>query len=170
MMNISNEMLILALCISNVCCLIASFIKSERFKSSTTSAVSFLIHEQKDWTRKELAHQQHYLKGILDKTTITAKVSKSIGERAFNLASSANLAVMSVQRTLQVRPAYISRKKQIENEVAQENVMEAVGGTDDYSGFDWLYPCLSDEERELIDNARDHSTKYKEQLESSKEQ
>lgn len=99
-------------------------------------------------------------RGVVQAWRVKAKVSEKLSERAFSLASSANLAIMALQRTLQTRPQYATKKQQIQNEVAQQDVMETVGGTTDYSGFDWMYPILDDEERELIDNARALKEKY----------
>jgi len=103
------------------------------------------------------------LKGEISGTLCKVAIAEKFAERAFSLASTANLSCMYLQKSLATRPAFVSHQKQLQNEVIQAEVQKAVGGTtQDMAGFDWLYPCLSEEERDLIDKALDHSAKYKE--------
>ena len=100
------------------------------------------------------------LYGEIEQVKIKVKVSEKLSDRAFSLASSANLGLMAVQRTLVVRPAYASKKQMIKNELAQQQVTEAIVGIKkpediDYSEVDWMYAALDDDERELVDRARE---------------
>lgn len=98
--------------------------------------------------------------GLSQKAVIKAAISAKLAERSFSLASSANLAVMAMQRTLSVRPRHLPKPQQVADAVAQKTVMEQVGGSPDYSGFDWMYPILNEEERDLLDKALEHSQKW----------
>lgn len=104
------------------------------------------------------------LKGEITVALRKSAIAEKFAERAFSLASTANLSCMYIQKSLATRPAFVSHQKQLQNEIIQTEVQKAIGGTtQDMAGFDWLYPCLSDEERDLIDKALDHSAKYREE-------
>lgn len=116
----------------------------------------------KDIIEKQERRLQAICLGRTAAVEIKASVSEKLAERAFSLASSANVALMGIQRALQTRPVQLSRRQQIGNEVGQKKVMEAVGGAGNYSGFDWIYPILSEEERNIVDNALEHEQRYRE--------
>ena len=80
------------------------------------------------------------------------------------MASSANVAIMALQRTLAVRPAHVTKKQQLINEAAQKLVTTALGGTKDLDNFDWMSPAYNDEEKELIDQVRKYESKYAEEM------
>ena len=92
------------------------------------------------------------------KERLFAAQAKSLAERAFNMASSSNIAIMHLQRLLQGRPPATATQL-ADNEIAKKEVMEDLGGTSDYAGFDWLYPILSDEEREVLDKVIEEKAK-----------
>ena len=132
------------------------------------AAVYSLSKRKRVWTQRftRTFDCSREVRGKLDKALVQVKMAERFSERAFSLASSANLACMALQRTLQVRP-YASKQQRLANEIAQKEVKEAIGGPQsgdslpDYSGFDWLYPVLSDEERDIVDKAIELSAKYK---------
>ena len=172
MMTISTEMIIVLVfsALNAASIIVYHRLAKKLLKSNRRVLVELDSYKQRikkdigsDWIglRKSWEAQVY---GIINKFKIKAKVSQVLAERAFNMASSSNVALMHLQRTLQVRPAYVPRKKQVENEGIQEDVMESLGGSSSYEGFDWLYPILNDEEREIVDNARDFNAKYKEPL------
>lgn len=91
----------------------------------------------------------------LDKYYRVAKLAEKFAERAFSLASTANLGVVALQKSLQV-PRIMNKNQANRNQLAKKQVDELFesGG-----GFEWLRPVLSDEENELIDQAIEYSEK-----------
>jgi hypothetical protein len=99
--------------------------------------------------RKEL---QGELSGLLVKATLAEKMA----DRAFNMASTANLGVVALQKSLAV-PRSIVKKQAQQNVLAKENVDKLFSGV---GGFDWLRPLLSEEELDIIDKAEEHTEKF----------
>lgn len=99
------------------------------------------------------------LSGKLDKMYVMAKVSEKLSYRAFNLASSANLAVMGLQKALAV-PRFMTKHNAQQNLLAKEGVDKIFSTVD--GGYDWLRPVLSDEELELLDEAQRQTMKARE--------
>lgn len=121
-----------------------------------------------DWSRackgvcKELEKK-------LEAEHIKIKLAEKMADRAFSLASSANLACMHIQRTLAVRPQFATKKQMMSNELAQKQVQETITGQEtktevDYSDIDWMYSALDEEERKIVDNAREIA--YRRKLEA----
>ena len=125
------------------------------FKRPTKISYPFKIIRIPDWEKK-------VNRGLTEQAVRKAAIAEKFAERAFSLASTANLTCMYLQKSLATRPPFVSHQKQLQNEVIQAEVQKAVGGTtQDMAGFDWLYPVLSEEERDIVDKALDHSAKYK---------
>ena len=93
------------------------------------------------------------IKAEREQAHIKVAIASKFAERAFSMASTANVACMALQRSLQVRKVYTPKPQLIANEIAQKEVSKAVGGSVDYSNIDWLYPTLSEDERDIVDNA-----------------
>jgi hypothetical protein len=103
----------------------------------------------------------------IEKALLKASISEKFAERAFNLASTANLTCMHLSRTLATRPAWVTKHQMLKNEIAQNAIKEAIGGPTgekDMSDFDFLYTVLGDEERDIVDKAVEHNAKYSESL------
>ena len=163
MMSISNEIVLAFIVIVNLWALRAQRCRTERLQRKLGCLLYSHGENLNEIISRKFKKIENKFEGKSAATLLKAKSAEMLGQRAFNLASSANLAVMALQRTLQVRPAYLPKRNQVANEVGQDKVMEAVGGTADYSGFDWLYPVLDEEERDLIDKAREFHDKHQEQ-------
>lgn len=99
-------------------------------------------------------------KGLKDGANLDSRVALKFAERAFSLASSANLAIMHLQKLLQNRPKPFRKEDVQQNSFTQDQVMKTLGGSKDYDGFDWLYPILTEEQREILDTAIEHTSKY----------
>jgi hypothetical protein len=159
MMNTSIDLVLLILLLAvNLIIVVQTRLANERLRWEFDRSVDALrtVYRaiDRDWR-----NWQNWMTGVADQTRMRSRMAEKFSERAFSLASSANLACMAIQRTLQVRPQYVVKNQQIANEVAQKTVMEKVGGSKDYSGFDWIYPILSDEDRDLLDKALQGSQK-----------
>lgn len=91
------------------------------------------------------------LQGQVDKYLISAKIAEKMAERAFNLASSANLGVIALQKSLAM-PRLATKEQLKANEFASNKVdkLFSNGGT-----FDWLRPILSEEELDILDKAQE---------------
>jgi hypothetical protein len=72
-----------------------------------------------------------------------------MADRAFNMASTANLGVVALQKSL-ARPQLVTRQKLTENQLANKEV-DKLFTTE--GSFDWLRPLMSDEENEILDEA-----------------
>lgn len=93
--------------------------------------------------------------GLIEKALRRAAIADKVAERAFNLASTANLGVVALQRTLS-QPRFVNKQSLTRNALAKKEV-DALFGSE---GFDWLYPVLDDESRDLLDKAKDHHEKF----------
>jgi hypothetical protein len=96
------------------------------------------------------------LKGRIDKIHITAKVAEKFAERAFNMASASNLAVVALQRTL-ATPRILTKEQGVKNLLAKKEVDELFTNK---GMMDWLKPTMSDEELDLLEKAEEHHAKF----------
>lgn len=85
----------------------------------------------------------------------TAKVAEKFAERAFNLASTANIGIVALQKAMHV-PRIMNKEQVQKNQLANKRVDELFQSG---QGFDWLRPILNDEEQELLDRAIENSEK-----------
>lgn len=94
--------------------------------------------------------------GKLDKMYISCKLAEKMADRAFNMASTANLGVIALQKALAV-PRIVTPRQATQNKLAKKEVesLFSQNGT-----FDYLRPILSDEELDLIDEAQKHLEKH----------
>ena len=99
----------------------------------------------------QIKHEHHHkdLSGKLDKMYISSKIAEKMADRAFNMASSANLGVIALQKALAV-PRLATKAQAQQNQLASKEVDKLFNTQ---GGFDWLRPLLSDEENELLDEA-----------------
>lgn len=90
---------------------------------------------------------------------IRAVIAEKMAERAFNMASTANLGVVALQKSLAV-PRLMSKKQLNQNELAKDQVNGLFSNQVDGSGFDWLRPILSDKENDILDKVSEHNAKF----------
>lgn len=86
--------------------------------------------------------------GQLNQLSLKVKLSEKVSDRAFNMASSANLGVIALQKSLQV-PRVINKQQGLKNQLAKNDVDKLFSNQ---GNFDYLRPILSDEENDLLDN------------------
>ena len=72
-----------------------------------------------------------------------------MADRAFNMASTANLGVVALQRALAV-PRLLNKAQVQSNQLAKNGVDKLFNTS---GGFDWLKPILSDEELDILEEA-----------------
>ena len=86
---------------------------------------------------------------------ISAKIAEKTADRAFNMASSANLGVIALQKSL-ATPRLLTKTQATRNGLAKKEVDELFSNN---GPLDWLYPVASDEEREVLDKIREEKDK-----------
>lgn len=85
--------------------------------------------------------------GVKEQHWRKVAIAEKMAERAFNMASSANLGVVALQKALQV-PRVMNKAQLDQNGLAKRQVDELFSGE---TGFDWLRPILSNDENEILD-------------------
>lgn len=87
------------------------------------------------------------MEGKVKQVRVEAKIAEKMADRAFNMASTANLGVVALQKAL-AQPRLLTKPQVTQNQVASEGVNRLfnTGGS-----FDWLKPILSDEDLEVIE-------------------
>lgn len=96
-----------------------------------------------------LENSSNKLQGLLTKLTIEAKVSKEIAKRAFNMASSSQVCVATLQTAIAKKPR--GYQAEVKESVASKKIGEELGGEDIN---DFLYAVMTEEERHKIDKTR----------------
>lgn len=91
------------------------------------------------------------LEGKANQVVFHAKLAEKMADRAFNMASSANVGIAILQKAL-ATPRLMTKQQGLQNEVAKNGVdkLFSRGGS-----FDYLRPILSDEENDLLDQAEE---------------
>ncbi len=97
------------------------------------------------------------LQGQMVQLTIEAKVTKKLAENAFRMASASNVSVSILSKGMGARPKFLS-KEQLLGETAAKKKLEDLFGNDE---AEFLKPLLSDDEIEIIDQARKQYEKAK---------
>lgn len=97
--------------------------------------------------------QINKLYGIRNKNDITAKVAEKFAERAFTMASTANLGVIALQKTLQT-PRFMTKEQSQRNQLAKNEVEELYNGEDSNGSHDYLASIpefLTKDEQQIFD-------------------
>lgn len=93
--------------------------------------------------------------GHANKAVIAAKIAEKMAERAFSLASSANVGVGLLSKSLVTRPKWISKSQAVKDEVVQKQVENLFG--EDTS--EWIKPLLDDDELSILEEAKRQTEK-----------
>lgn len=86
---------------------------------------------------------------------IRAAVAEKFAERAFNMASAANLGVVALQKSL-ATPRIMTPTQVTKNQLAKKEVDNLFTSN---GGFDYLRPILSDEENDILDAIEEQKLK-----------
>lgn len=92
--------------------------------------------------------------GKAEQALIKAKIAELFAERAFNMASTANLGVIALQKTLHV-PKIVDRQQTLKNKYAKAEVDKLFTTN---GGFEFLKPILDDEELEMLEEIEKNSS------------
>ncbi len=107
--------------------------------------------------RKKLLNE---VRGKADQVLIKSSIATKMADRAFNMASSANLGVVALQKAL-ATPRLINRGQSKLNELAKNSVDELFVTQGE---FDWLKPLLNDNDLDLLEEIE--QKKLKDQMKS----
>jgi len=94
-------------------------------------------------------------RGKLDKIHIECKIAEKMADRAFNMASSANLGVIALQKALAV-PRLLTKEQGQRNELAKQNIDALFSGGD---ALDFLKPIATEEELLAIEKIQEDKRK-----------
>lgn len=86
--------------------------------------------------------------GKLERALQQSSISEKFAQRAFGMASQANVTMASIANLLQRRPAPLSNKDLAKNEEIQRKLQNVFGESE----FEFIKPLLSDDELELLDD------------------
>lgn len=86
--------------------------------------------------------------GKLEKALQQSSISEKFAQRAFGMASQANVTMASIANLLQRRPAPLSNKDLAKNEEIKRKLQDVFGESE----FEFIKPLLSDDELELLDD------------------
>jgi hypothetical protein len=87
------------------------------------------------------------LNGKMDKLYVASKISEKFAERAFTMASTANLGVIALQKALQT-PKFLTKVQSQRNQLAK-NEVDKLFTTE--GEFDYLRSILPQEEIDVLD-------------------
>lgn len=85
--------------------------------------------------------------GELTQLRIKASIAEKTADRAFNLASSATLGVVALQKSL-ATPRIVNREQSKLNQLAKNSVDQLFTTQGEY---DWLKPLLSDSDLDIVE-------------------
>lgn len=140
----------------NLCLIVAVYLIHRDFDDRSFLDNEFKEHLRK-WVKEQKPPRVDYSKinGKLEQVYRKASIAEKMGERAFNMASSANLGVIALQKSLVV-PRLLTKKQGTQNALAKKGVDDLFSTSD---SFDYLMPILSDEQIELIEKAQEFKRK-----------
>lgn len=95
------------------------------------------------------------LEGRMAKVEINSKIAEKMADRAFNMASSANLGVIALQKALAV-PRLLTKEQGQRNELAKKNIDALFSGED---ALDFLKPIATEEELLAIEKIQEQKRK-----------
>lgn len=106
-----------------------------------------------DASRKKIHND---VRGMLAGQTVSLKLAEKLADRAFSLASSANVGIVALSRSLQTRPKKYKKEEILADEAATKKVGDVFGA----SMGEWLKPVMSAEEIDVFEAAQQHYAKH----------
>lgn len=102
-----------------------------------------------------VSYDMKRLEGRFNKVLIASKVSEKTANRAFALASSANVGIGVLSKTLTSRPKIVGKTQIVKDQAAKAALGDIFGGEES----EWLKPLLTDDEIELLEEANRQANK-----------
>lgn len=106
--------------------------------------------------KAEATNVSKRLCGQIQDVVIKSSLAEKMADRAFNMASTANLGVVALQKSLAL-PKIMTKQQTQQNQLANKEVEKLFSGV---GGFDWLRPLLSEEELDILEKAEQHKEKF----------
>lgn len=103
--------------------------------------------------RERIKYELGKIEGRRTKMYISAKIAEKFAERAFTMASTANLGVIALQKTLQT-PRFMHKEQSQRNQLAKNEIEELYNGTDSNGSHDYLSSVpefLTKDEQQIFD-------------------
>jgi len=151
-----TQMIFILSSLINLCLIFAMWrLKKELFINNTVWRLKVERYLQKILWKPFKIPELKSLNGKIDKMYLSSKIAEKFAERAFNMASSANLGVIALQKSL-AQPRIMTKHQTVRNELAK-NEVDKLFTTE--GNFDFLRPILSDEENDLLDEMEKHNLK-----------
>ena len=88
--------------------------------------------------------------GEFDSHYIKLKLAEKLADRAFSMASSANVALVAISKAVAIKPPRFSRKEMSADQVLARKVQAITGA----ELGEWLAPVLSSEELDILEQAK----------------
>lgn len=144
--------ILIDLCLIYVCYKLSRGKKLSRWNQDLVSTERLYMSEAKtrEYINKKLILAADMLEGNRKSAIIRSHVAEKLAEKAFNMASAANLGVLALQRTLQV-PRLFTKDRAKNNLIAKKRIDDLFGSQDGL--LDLLRPVMTDEEIEIADKA-----------------
>lgn len=120
-------------------------------KGVLRSYVESVTYAERDYKRK----LKNMTNGFLGKYLIKTKLAEKTADRAFNMASSANLATVALAKALQA-PRIMTKEQGQRNEIAKKQIDALFSGEDI---MDFLKPIASEEELLAIETIQENKRK-----------
>lgn len=114
-----------------------------RFRVTAAHHLSEQLTDLQRQARKAVAR----LEGRGTSVVLRSKLAEKMADRAFNMASSANLGVIALQKSL-ARPVLLTKTQATANQLASNEVDKLFSSN---GRFDYLRPLMTDEEIEIIE-------------------
>lgn len=137
---------------SQLCLIVAVWGLNKQRIKLRGEILSFWLKQRQEWMlliRKELNGYEAKAEGLTAQARLEAKLAEKMADRAFNMASSANVGIAILQKALAV-PRLMTKAQGVRNEVAKNGIDKLLTTE---GNMDWLRPILSDEENDLLDEA-----------------
>lgn len=112
-------------------------------------ALEQMVHNSLLSIRAEVNYAMRQLEQHRNRIHRSVRTSEKLAERAFSLASSANVGLVSVSRTLNTKPRLPSRHTSTQDALINKKVDKMFGDT--FDQYEWLRPVLSNEENDVLD-------------------
>lgn len=112
------------------------------------------LHSRLDTQRSQLRKLVRDI-GLIEGAIRKAAIAEKMADRAFNMASSANLGVIALQKALAV-PRLLTKEQGQRNELAKQNIDALFSGGD---ALDFLKPIATEEELLAIEKIQEDKRK-----------
>lgn len=109
------------------------------------------INRRQELLELQLKKKMDKIEGQMEQVRRAAAISEKLADRAFSLASSANVGLGILSKSLAVRPRHLSKEQSAQNQKAKEQLADLFGMEE----YEYLKPLLNDEELDILEKAQE---------------